>query len=178
MRVLTGVVVLAATVLVGCGGGGTGDAADTTPAGATNVEQRNATPTSSPEQTEHTEQTGQPAPAATTAGAVARFEQFLHALGDQDIDTVCEIAGPAAKKAEDEGFGPCEQTFGYVFQMISPAQKTALKTATVDTGQITATTPTKIEIPAAAVQAAVTFTSGDLGDYTVEYLGEQWFITD
>ncbi|WP_203557863.1 hypothetical protein [Streptomyces sp. S4.7] len=55
----------------------------------------------------------QPAPNApkTVEGAIQRYEEFLHAVGREDIDTVCEVAGPAAKQAEDQGFGPCESTF-------------------------------------------------------------------
>jgi hypothetical protein len=113
----------------------------------------------------------------TTEGAIARYEAFLHAVGASDVPTMCEIAGPAAKQAEDEGFGPCEQTMPVMLSMMSPEQKAALKVATVDPGAVTAQ-GTTVQIPATAIRAAVPFTSGDLGDAELSYLEGQWFVTD
>jgi hypothetical protein len=119
-----------------------------------------------------------PTVANTKAGAVQRYEQYLHALGNENIDTMCEIAAPAAKKAEQQGLGPCKQTFAMMLQMISPTQKSALKTATVDTSQVTEK-PGTVEVPAKAVRAGTTkFTSSDLGDRTLTFMNGQWFITD
>ena len=130
-----------------------------------------------PRRTTTTTTTTAPPAGPTTEGAIARYEQFLHAVGAEDIATVCEIAGPAAKQAEDQGFGPCEQTMRMMFSMISPEQKTALKSATVDPAQVSAQ-GTTVEIPAAAIRAAVPFTSSDLGDSTLSFLNGQWFVTD
>ncbi|MFD9050175.1 hypothetical protein ACFVZ9_25810, partial [Streptomyces zaomyceticus] len=118
-----------------------------------------------------------PAP-RTKEGAIKRYEQYLHALGHEDIDTVCEVAGPAAKQAEDQGFGPCTSTYVAVFRMISPAQKKALRTATVDPGRVVVRTPGKIEMPVEAVRSSATFSESDLGSYTLEYLKTDWYITD
>ncbi|MBJ3809157.1 hypothetical protein [Streptomyces flavofungini] len=118
-----------------------------------------------------------PAP-RTKEGAIQRYEQYLHALGREDIDGVCDVAGPAAKKAEDQGLGPCTSTYVTVFKMISPPQKTALKTATVDPKRIVVRTPEKIEMPVAAVKSSATFSESDLGSYTLEYLKNNWYITD
>jgi subtilisin family serine protease len=120
---------------------------------------------------------GEPADNSMEA-AVARFEDYLHALGEGDIDTVCEIAGPAAQRAEDQGFGPCESTFGTVVDMISPEQAEALKTATVNLALIESTGPGQIHIPVEAVNADVTFTESDLGSYTIAYQDGGWFIID
>jgi hypothetical protein len=119
-----------------------------------------------------------PPPAGnTTEAALKRFEEYLHAVGNENLDVVCEIAGPAAKKAERDGFGPCRQTMPIMFQMISPAQKQALKTATVDAKQVTAK-PGKIDVPAKAIRAgSVKFTSSDFGDNTMTFQNGQWFIT-
>src|SRR5207249_9415622 len=95
--------------------------------------------------------------AATVGAAIARYETFLHALGNSDPTTICEIAGPAMKKAEAQGIGPCPKAWRVVFQMISPAQKAALRAATVDRARIVTRTATKIDIPAAAIKAAVHF---------------------
>lgn len=119
----------------------------------------------------------QPVP-RTKEGAIQRYEQYLHALGREDINTVCEVAGPAAKQAEDQGFGPCTSTFIVTFQMISPAQKKALRTATVDPQRVAVLAPDKVEIPTEAIRASVTFSESELGSSTLEYLKSNWYITD
>ncbi|MGG7576079.1 hypothetical protein [Streptomyces sirii] len=124
------------------------------------------------------EPTGDQSAPRTKEGAIQRYERYLHALGREDIDTVCEVAGPAAKKAQDQGLGPCTSTYRAVFQMVSPAQKKALQTATVDPHRIAVRTPDKIEMPVEAVRASATFSESDLGSYTLEYLKNDWYITD
>ncbi|MFE2186372.1 hypothetical protein [Streptomyces sp. NPDC059455] len=120
---------------------------------------------------------GQTAP-RTKEGAIRRYEQYLHAVGREDIDTVCEIAGPAAKQAEDQGFGPCTSTFVITFQMISPTQKKALQTATVDPERVVVRTPDKVDMPAESVRSSATFSESDLGTSTLEYIKGKWYITD
>lgn len=136
-----------------------------------------ATPTTSASQTPSAGSGTQPAQGKTTEAAIQRYEQYLHALGREDITTVCEIAGPGAKKAEDKGFGPCTSTFAAVFRMISASQKKALQGATVDPKRVSVAGD-KVEIPVAAVKSSATFTSSDLGDYTLQYLGNAWYIVD
>lgn len=114
----------------------------------------------------------------TKEGAIQRYEQYLHAVGREDITTVCEVAGPAAKQAEDQGFGPCTSTFVVTFQMISPVQKKALRTATVDPQRVDVLTLAKVEIPTNAIRASVTFSESELGSSTLEYLEGNWYITD
>ncbi|MEU0373633.1 hypothetical protein ABZ070_25875 [Streptomyces sp. NPDC006283] len=155
------------------------DAKPSQPSASTRAEEPSATPSGSArtEKPSATPTGDQPAP-RTREGAIQRYEQYLHALGREDIDTVCEVAGPAAKKAQDQGFGPCTSTYATVFQMISPAQKKALQTATVDPQRIAVRTPDKIEMPVEAVRASATFSESDLGSYTLEYLKNDWYITD
>ncbi|MGW7436788.1 hypothetical protein [Streptomyces sp. NPDC054849] len=119
----------------------------------------------------------QPGP-KTKERAIQRYEQYLHGLGREDIDTVCEVAGPGAKKAEDQGFGPCTSTYVIVFRMISPDQKKALQTATVDPQRVQVRTLDKIEMPLEAVKSSATFSEEDLGSYTLEYLENDYYITD
>ncbi|MEV3993550.1 hypothetical protein AB0J57_32070 [Streptomyces sp. NPDC049837] len=155
------------------------DAKPSSPSASTSAEGPSATPSASARTGKPSaEPSGdQPAP-RTIEGAIQRYEQYLHALGREDIDTVCEVAGPAAKKAQDQGLGPCTSTYAVVFQMISPAQKKALQTATVDPQRIAVRTPDKIEMPVEAVRASATFSESDLGSYTLEYLKNDWYITD
>ncbi|MGV9295897.1 hypothetical protein [Amycolatopsis sp. NPDC003676] len=114
---------------------------------------------------------------ATGGDAVERYEAFMHAAGKEDLATVCEIAGPAAKKAENEGMGPCEKTMPMAFQLISPTQKKALQTATVDRSKIKQGAK-RVEIPARAVKASVKFTDSDLGDAVMENRGGKWYVVD
>jgi hypothetical protein len=113
---------------------------------------------------------------ATTEAAIGRYENYLHALGEGDIATICEIAGPGAAEAEAEGFGPCEQTFGIVLNMISPEQAAALRTATIDPAQVDDSTPGQVEIPVEAIMADVSFTEQELGDSTLRHQDGDWFV--
>ncbi|HJQ47161.1 MAG TPA: hypothetical protein VJ870_12705 [Amycolatopsis sp.] len=159
-------------LIAGCSGGG-GDSA--APASSGTSAPPPSTSAAPPSTATSTQQSTSAKPAA---GPVERYETYLHALGRQDVATACEIAAPAAKKAQDEGLGPCEQTFPVMFQMISPTQKRALQSATVARARITENSATKVEIPAAAIQASVKFTDSDLGDATLEKRGDQWYVTD
>ncbi|MDK0524429.1 hypothetical protein [Streptomyces sp. ML-6] len=122
--------------------------------------------------------TGGPSVPRTKEGAIQRYEQYLRAVGREDIDTVCEVAGPAAKQAEDQGFGPCTSTFLVTFRLFSPTQKKALRTATVDPQRVSMVTPDKFEMPADSVRSSVVFSDGDIGSSTLEYLKGNWYITD
>ncbi|MGA4545710.1 hypothetical protein ACPA54_37560 [Uniformispora flossi] len=112
----------------------------------------------------------------TKEGAIQRYEAVLHALGRGDLDTLCDIAGPAAKQAESEGAGSCRQSFTMMLQMISSAQKTALRDATVDPAKVTMSGTTRVTIPASAVKASMTFGEDELGIQTLEYQKGNWFV--
>ncbi len=173
-----------ALVACACGPERTTDdaAAKASPTASARSEEPSATPSASaPTGRPSAGPTGpsgdRPAP-RTKERAIQRYEQYLHALGREDIDTVCEVAGPGAKEAEEKGFGPCTSTYVIVFQMISPEQKKALRTATVDPRRVTVRTPDRIEMPLEAVRTSATFSEDDLGSYTLEYLEDDYFITD
>ncbi|MFB4419981.1 hypothetical protein C5F59_002680 [Streptomyces sp. QL37] len=170
--------VSAAAVLVACGPGESREDTEARPS-QSSATVRTAEPPATPTASARPEEPTAGAPAPRTAeGAIRRYGQYLHALGREDIDTVCEVAGPAARKAQDQGLGPCTSTYALVVQMISPEQKDALRTATVDPQRIVVRTPDKIEMPVEAVRASVTFSESDLGSYTLEYLDDDWYITD
>jgi hypothetical protein len=161
-----------ALLIAGCSGaGGTAPASSSTaPAPATT--------SAAPSSTQPAATTkSAPATEKVASDAVGRYETYLHAVGNQDVTTACEIAAPAAKKAEDEGFGPCEQTLPISFGMFTPSQRKALLGATVDRARITGSA-TKVEIPAKAVKSNSTFTSSDLGDAVLELRNGKWYITD
>ncbi|MFJ4840787.1 hypothetical protein [Streptomyces sp. NPDC088746] len=174
--------VSACVALVACGPEETRKDADAKPSRSSaspRAEEPSATPSASARPAKPTAAPTADTPAPRTeAGAVRRYGQYLHALGREDIDTVCEVAGPAARKAQDQGLGPCTSTYALVVQMISPEQKKALRTATVDPQRIVVRTPDTIEMPVEAVRASATFSESDLGSYTLEYIEDDWYITD
>lgn len=114
----------------------------------------------------------------TVDGAIARYEDLLHALGSKDAATMCEVAGPAAQQAEDEGFGPCESTMAMMAEMFSPEQSEALRTATIDTSLVVTDSSGNVTIPAGAVVSSATFTESDLGISVLTYQDGNWFVID
>ncbi|MEV0373767.1 hypothetical protein AB0I10_28845 [Streptomyces sp. NPDC050636] len=98
------------------------DAKPSRPSAFTRVDEPSATPSvSARAEKPSAEPTGgQPAP-RTKEGAIQRYEQYLHALGREDIDMVCEVAGPAAKKSQGRGLGPCTLTYAAVLEQYCPS---------------------------------------------------------
>ncbi|MFD8497546.1 hypothetical protein [Amycolatopsis sp. NPDC059657] len=117
-------------------------------------------------------------PDPSKAGGIARYTKFLRAVGAQDLDVVCEIAAPAAKKAEKDGFGPCKQTMTMMFGMISAKQKEALRGATIDPAAVKTISATQIQVPSNAIKASVKFTDSDFGNQTLKFQGGDWYIYD
>lgn len=182
VRTLVGMAVSTCVVLGASACGPEKPGEDTSPAAKpsqSSQRPRSEEPSASPRtEKPSAEPTGNGSAPKTKEGAIQRYEQYLQAVGREDIATVCEVAGPAAKQAEDQGFGPCTSTFVVTFQMISPAQKKALRTATVDPQRVDEPTPAKVEIPTAAIRASVTFSESELGNSTLEYLKDNWYVTD
>ena len=174
-RILPFLAVGAALLISSCSGesGGTASPAPSTAPASSSA----ASPSPSPSTSAAPSSSAAAESESTGGDAVERYEAFMHAAGRQDLATVCEIAGPAAKKAEDEGMGPCEKTMPMAFQLISPAQKKALQTATVDRSKIKEGAK-RVEIPARAVKASVKFTDSDLGDAVMENRGGTWYVVD
>jgi hypothetical protein len=136
-----------------------------------------STPPLDPSTTETTEAGGSSGGTVpnTTEAALARYEDYIHALGEGDVDTLCEIAPRVAQDAQEQGFPSCEAAFGAVLGMISPPQAAALRTATVDPDKVQALGG-KVEVPVDAVVADVAFTEEDLGSYTLAYQDGNWFV--
>ncbi|HEY9410814.1 MAG TPA: hypothetical protein VIP77_14635 [Jiangellaceae bacterium] len=185
-------------VVSACGGDDSADsdstasASSSEPAAPTDDASTGGTDTSAPETTAATSTPTTPATDSTGSGgsggtgaapdtvdgAIARYEDLLHALGTKDVATMCEIAGPAAQQAEDDGFGPCETTMAMMADMPSPEQSEALRTATVDPSLVVTDSSGTVNIPAAAVVSSATFTDSDLGISTLAYQDGNWFVID
>jgi hypothetical protein len=107
-------------------------------------------------------------------GAISRYEDYLHAVGNKDTDTMCEIAKPAM----DTVGGDCASNFQMMFQLFSADQLNALKTATIDKPQVQEKSVGEVFIPATAVKCDAKFSSDTLGDVTMKYQNDNWFIID
>ncbi|MBO2458198.1 hypothetical protein [Actinomadura violacea] len=114
----------------------------------------------------------------TTEAAIARYVTVLHALSRGDLKTVCVIAGPAAKKAEAEGFGKCRTTFAIMRSMFSDSQLSALRSATINKTRVTRRANGDVDIPTRAVVSSARFTEHDLGGVTLSYRHGNWFMID
>ncbi|MFI7122117.1 hypothetical protein [Amycolatopsis sp. NPDC049868] len=114
-----------------------------------------------------------PSRAKPADDAVGRYEAFLHAIGDEDITTACEIGRLSTKKLEKRGLGPCEETLRGTFQFYSPAEKRALQGATVDRSRVTEDS-TGVTIPVDAVKADATFIESELREATMERRDGKW----
>ncbi|ONI75183.1 hypothetical protein ALI144C_41300 [Actinosynnema sp. ALI-1.44] len=109
----------------------------------------------------------------TKEGAIQRYEQALHAIGNEDTATLCEIAAPAMKTVPM----PCDKAFQAMFRMIPAAKRKALQTATVDPAKVQVKSG-QVTIPAAAIKAGVPFAERELGIQTLAYMNDNWFIID
>jgi subtilase family protein len=116
------------------------------------------------------------APSESLEGAIARYEEFLHALGAEDLETICEISGPAF----ESGGAPvgCEEGFTMVFDMISDEQAAALQEATIDASLVVERDDGEVEVPVEAIVADVAFGEDELGDTTLRFQDGDWYIID
>ncbi len=69
--------------------------------------------------------------------AVGRYETYLHAIGNEDITTACEIGRPAEDRQDSDD--PCEHSMETRFHMYSIEEKKAMQGAKVDRSRITET---------------------------------------
>jgi hypothetical protein len=112
--VRTRYVCVVVSVLVGLTAGCTGDGGGTAP---TSAGTSPSTGRSSPTGPASASLTSPSMAPITVDAALQRYEQYLHALGREDVGTLCDIAARAVKKAEEKGFGPCATTFPIMLGM-------------------------------------------------------------
>ncbi|WP_328609274.1 hypothetical protein OG943_09155 [Amycolatopsis sp. NBC_00345] len=165
----TGLALPVALLIAGCSGG----------SGTSGATSNNASPPagSSASDTAATSATSEAKPPTKKEGddAVGRYATYLHAMGNEDVTTACEIGRDAAKKSEDDGFGPCEQSLLLTFQMYSASEKAALQGATVDRSLVTESI-TQVHIPAEAVKADAELTDTELPEATMELREGKWYL--
>ncbi|HEY2058069.1 hypothetical protein [Amycolatopsis sp. NBC_01480] len=106
--------------------------------------------------------------------AVGRYATFLHAIGNEDVATACEIGGDTTKKLEAD-LGPCEKQMQLTVEMYSPTEKAAMQGATVDRSAVDESS-TRVEIPVSAVKVGADLTDTELPDAIMEQRDVKWYL--
>ncbi|WP_284742351.1 hypothetical protein [Amycolatopsis sp. RTGN1] len=165
-RVLPLLVTGVALLIAGCSGG------SDTSAAASGTGLFPAAPSDASSPTEPSE--AKPSTEPVGDDAVGRYETYLHAIGNKDVTTACEIGRIADEKKGRGSLGPCEHSMEFQFEMYSPEEKKAMQGATVDRSRITES-PTRVEIPAAVVKVDVELIETELDDAVMELRDGKWY---
>ncbi|WP_255632358.1 hypothetical protein [Amycolatopsis sp. TNS106] len=112
--------------------------------------------------------------AHTPDGAAAVMEEFHHALGAKDLDTVCRISAPAY----DGGMKECRSLTPMLFEMFTPADLKNLKATRVDRAKVKSKGPDQVTIPPNAIAPKATIMDGDPKIFTMGWRGGTWVIID
>lgn len=156
-----------ALLLAGCSGG-----SDTSATGSGSGLFPAATSSGEPGETSEAKPTTEP----VGDDAVGRYETYLHAIGNEDVATACEIGRIAAEKRGRGEPGSCEHSMEIRFGMYSPDEKRAMRAATVDRSGVDASA-TRVDIPTHAVKVDVELIETELDDATMELRDGKWFRT-
>jgi subtilisin family serine protease len=108
---------------------------------------------------------------ASVAAAVARFEEFVHALGAGDVDTACAIGRPAIEAGG--GGMTCEQAVPVLVDMSPESELAALREAEVDPSAAQQTAPDRVEIAPAYPYSSEPETDPPV---ILEHDGDDWFV--
>jgi subtilisin family serine protease len=108
---------------------------------------------------------------ATVEAAVARFEEFVHALGAGDVATACAI-GRVAVEVGGAGLS-CEQAIPLLREMSTDEELAALSDASVDPSQVEQTAPNRVEIPPAPPYSTAPETDPPV---VLEHDGTNWYV--
>jgi hypothetical protein len=108
---------------------------------------------------------------ATVEAAVARFEEFVHALGAGDVATACAI-GRVAVEVGGAGLS-CEQAIPLLREMSTDEELAALSDASVDPSRVEQTAPNRVEIPPAPPYSTAPETDPPV---VLEHDGTNWYV--
>ncbi|WP_236725274.1 hypothetical protein [Amycolatopsis orientalis] len=110
--------------------------------------------------------------AHTPEGAATVMEEYHHALGDKDLDTVCRITAPAF----DGGMKECRSLTPIQFEMFTPADLKNLKVTRVDRTKVKSQGPDQVIVPPEAIAPKATIMDGDPKIFTMGWRGGTWVI--
>ncbi|MGW4827009.1 hypothetical protein ACWEOG_05465 [Amycolatopsis japonica] len=112
--------------------------------------------------------------AHTPDGAASVMEEYHHALGDKDLETVCRITGPAF----DGGMKECRQLTPMQFGMLSADDVKKLKATRVDRAKLQSKGPDKVVVPPGAIAPQIAMMAAQPKTFTMAWRGGTWVIVD
>ncbi|WP_328701328.1 hypothetical protein [Amycolatopsis pittospori] len=110
--------------------------------------------------------------AHTPDGAAGVMEDYHHALGAKDLDTVCRITGPAF----DGGDKECRSLTPIQFGMFSSGDLQKLKLTKVDRAKVQSKGPDKVTVPPAAISPKASIMESDPKTFTMAWRDGTWVI--
>ncbi|MFJ8910920.1 hypothetical protein [Amycolatopsis sp. NPDC102389] len=110
--------------------------------------------------------------AHTPEGAASVMEEYHHALGEKDLETVCRITGPAF----DGGMKECRQLTPIQFGMLSADDVKKLKQTRVDRAKLQSKGPDKVVVPPGAIAPQIAMMASDPKAFTMAWQGGTWVV--
>jgi len=110
--------------------------------------------------------------AHTPEGAASVMEEYHHALGEKDLETVCRITAPAF----DGGMKECRQLTPIQFGMLSADDVKKLKQTRVDRAKLQSKGPDKVVVPPSAIAPQIAMMASDPKTFTMAWQGGTWVV--
>ncbi|GHH17462.1 hypothetical protein [Amycolatopsis oliviviridis] len=105
-------------------------------------------------------------------GAASVMEEYFHALGAKDLETVCRITGPAF----DGGMKECRTLTPMQFGMFSDDDLKKLKAIRVDPAKLQSKGPDKVAVPPAAVAPQIAMMAAQPKTFTMAWRDGTWVV--
>lgn len=112
------------------------------------------------------------AAAHTPDGAASTMEDYHHALGAKDLETVCRITAPAF----DGGMKECRTLTPMQFGMFSEDDLKKLKLTRVDRAKVQSKGPDKVVVPPGAISPQAAMMAADPKTFTMAWRDGAWVI--
>ncbi|EME63762.1 hypothetical protein [Amycolatopsis decaplanina] len=107
-------------------------------------------------------------------GAASVMEEYFHALGAKDLETVCRITGPAF----DGGMKECRDLTPVQFGMLSDDDLKKLKAIRVDRAKLQSKGPDKVVVPPASIAPQIAMMAAEPKTFTMAWRGGTWVVVD
>ncbi|MEV6906448.1 hypothetical protein [Amycolatopsis sp. NPDC051071] len=114
------------------------------------------------------------AAAHTPDGAASVMEEYHHALGEKDLETVCRITAPAF----NGGMKECRSLTPMQFGMFSADDFKKLKLTRVDRAKVQSKGPDKVVVPPGAISPQAAMMAADPKTFTMAWRDGSWVIVD
>ncbi|MFC9250895.1 hypothetical protein ACFWMR_16050 [Amycolatopsis thailandensis] len=114
------------------------------------------------------------AAAHSPAGAASVMEEYHHALGKKDLDTVCRITAPAF----DGGMKECRSLTPMQFGMLSEDDFKKLKATRVDPAKVQSKGADKVVVPPSAISPQIAMMAAEPKTFTMAWRDGTWVVID